>query len=72
MSKIINNFQYKEFFTEPNNNDNEESPTNSNNIDNENIDNENTDDQYHSSSVHSKRNETDQMFRKIFNSSEDS
>jgi hypothetical protein len=45
MSKIINSFQYREFFTEPNNNDNEESTGNSNNIDNENIDNENTDDQ---------------------------
>lgn len=45
MSKIINNFRYREFFTEPNNNDTEESPTNSNNIDNENTDNENTNDQ---------------------------
>lgn len=45
MSKIINNFQYREFFTEPNNNDTEESPTNSNNIDNQNTDNENTDNQ---------------------------
>jgi len=56
MSKIINNFQYKEFFTEPNNNDNEESPTNSNNIDNENIDNENTDDQ----NIDNEQNEDEQ------------
>ena len=43
MSKIINNLQYREFFTEPN--DTDESTTNSNNIDNENIDNENIDEQ---------------------------
>jgi len=41
MSKIINNLQYREFFTEPN--DTDESLNNSNNIDNENIDNQNID-----------------------------